>query len=172
MIDDVDTCSLAHGLGSRLLPVLGGELTIEVSSRGWTGSLLARRLGLATPPNSTTSGSLRIEPAEAGERWIREFGAHTWMSTLTPGDRDTVVERAGCSTLRFGVSLDSQWNTHMMLRSMSIGGIRVPIRRWFGIEACIAPNATTRVTIRVPGGSCSYIARFVGAERPTREVAP
>ena len=165
-----DTRSVAHDPGSHLLPVPSGELSIEATTRGWPGQILARRLGLATTPNSTTPGSLRIEPVDRGERWIREFGSQTWESILTPGDPDTIVEQAGHVTLRFVARLDSRRNTHLRLRSMHVGRIRVPIRRWFSICARIAPSAATRVTVRIPGGSFSYIATFIRAGRTVQGV--
>lgn len=170
MTVDDGSCLLTSGLGSRLLPVVGGDLAIDVTIRGLTGALLARRLGLATPQRTAT-GSLAIEQTDDGERWTRTFGGRTWISMLTPGADDTVDERAGVVRLRFEVRLDADWNTRMTLRSTRVGPISLPPWRGLDISACISPDSSTLVTITVPGGSCTYSARFIDGADSTEEAA-
>ena len=166
--EHIDT--IADGVGSRLLPVLSGELTVTAVARGWTGRLLAHRLGLLTTLNTSVPGSLRISCGPDGERWTREFGGHHWHSVLTADGGDEILERAGFIALRFAVELDSHWNTHMSLRSVAVGPVRIPIHRWFHIHGTISPDTTTRVEMRVPGGSCTYVATFDRTNRPTTEA--
>ncbi|MGB3734517.1 MAG: hypothetical protein WA964_06155 [Ilumatobacter sp.] len=155
----------ADGVGSRLLPVFAGRFALVTSAHGWAGRLLARRLGLPTTRSGHASGSLEIEAGECEEQWIRTFGTRTWRSTLTSGTNATLVEFAGPVRLHFALRLDERRQTRMTLSNVSIGAVPTPIARWLRIDGLIGTDATTTVTVQVPGGRCVYTAvpRFDGA---------
>ncbi|HWU14599.1 MAG TPA: DUF4166 domain-containing protein, partial [Caulobacter sp.] len=58
------------------------------------------------PPAGRHATTVTITPTAYGERWIRRFGAHTFVSSIAPARDDpwAFEETAGVLTFRFGVA--------------------------------------------------------------------
>lgn len=170
--------------GSRVLPVLGGPAVITAFADGLTGRLAARLLGMR--PGTSTLGALTIEhiptttpqhitavETESGDRadvelWHRDLGGRSWTSVITTDTAtrehtDAITERVGPLTLRFDLELDNAWATHMTMRTIHLGPFRLPTGRHWGVAGRVAADASTDVTVRVPGGRCGYHVDFRSA---------
>lgn len=142
-----------------MLPVLGGSAVVTASAAGVAGHVAARLLGLR--PGRPVIGSLTIDHVD-GERWTREFGGRSWVSTLTPEEGDAFIERCGPLRLCFDVRLDAAWDTRLLLRSVHLGRLRLRVGRHIAATGRIAADGTTDIALRVPGGRCGYHVEFGG----------